>query len=68
MNLLACAGGVAHSLPMAKTKTVSRKKAKADAKPATKENPKGERITKKTVRAKRHKAPERRNENKVRGR
>ncbi len=49
-------------------KTTPAKKTKGDAKPAKNENPKGAKITKKSVRATEHKAPERRNENKVRGR
>ena len=43
------------------------KKAAAKA-PAKNENPKGHKVTAKTARAVAHKAPERRNENKVRGR
>ena len=49
-------------------KPTSAKKLKADEKPAKNANPKGRKITAKTVRADKHKAPERRNENKVRGR
>ena len=49
-------------------KITPAKKNKADAKPAKNANPKGAKITAKTVRATKHKAPERRNENKVRGR
>lgn len=49
-------------------KPSAAKKSKADAKPAKNANPKGHKITAKTVRADKHKAPERRNENKVRGR
>ena len=44
------------------------KKTETDAKPAKNANPKGAKITAKSVRATKHKAPERRNENKVRGR
>jgi hypothetical protein len=49
-------------------KTTPAKKSKSDAKPAKNANPKGAKITPKSVRATKHKAPERRNENKVRGR
>lgn len=49
-------------------KTTPAKKSTADEKPAKNANPKGAKITKKSVRATKHKAPERRNENKVRGR
>jgi hypothetical protein len=49
-------------------KPTPAKKSKADAKPAKNANPKGAKITAKTVRATKHKAPERRNENRVRGR
>ncbi len=54
--------------PPRMAKTTPAKKSKADAKPDKGENPKGAKITKKSVRATKHKAPERRNENKVRGR
>ncbi len=49
-------------------KTTPAKNSKSDAKPAKNANPKGAKITPKSVRATKHKAPERRNENKVRGR
>ena len=49
-------------------KTTAAKKSKTDVKPDKGENPKGAKITKKSVRASKHKAPERRNENKVRSR
>ena len=54
--------------PRRMPKPSAAKKSKADEKPAKNANPKGAKITKKTVRATEHKAPERRNENKVRGR
>jgi hypothetical protein len=47
--------------------TKSTKKAAAKT-PAKNANPKGHKLSSKTARAVRHKAPERRNENKVRGR
>jgi len=47
------------------TKSTKKTDAKAPAKNA---NPKGNKLTSKTTRAVAHKAPERRNENKVRGR
>lgn len=50
---------------MAKT-TV--KKSKPAAAPAKNANPKGAKLTPKKIKAVAHKAPERRNENKVRGR
>jgi len=49
-------------------KSSSPKKATDAAKPAKNANPKGHKVAAKTVRATKHKAPERRNENKVRGR
>jgi hypothetical protein len=45
----------------------SPKKADAPA-PAANANVKGDKLTSKTAKAEKHKAPERRNENKVRGR
>jgi len=49
-------------------KSYSPKKATDADKPAKNANPKGHKVAAKTVRATKHKAPERRNENKVRGR
>ena len=49
-------------------KPTSAKKHADAGKPAKNANAKGHKITAKTVRADKHKAPERRNENKVRGR
>ena len=49
-------------------KPSAAKKSKTNEKPAKNANAKGHKITAKTVRADKHKAPERRNENKVRGR
>ena len=50
---------------MAKT---SPKNSKLTAAPAKNANPKGAKLTRKNAKATAHKAPERRNENKVRGR